>query len=130
MRQRPTRRASASATVTRAAKTLWQWAFVAALVVQLVVLYWPRAPAEPTGVIGIDKVIHALVFAVPVCAALLAGLRPRWVVLAFAMHAPLSEILQSTLLPHRAGGAADAVADLTGVALGWLAFVVWRRSRR
>ena len=34
------------------------------------------------------------------------------------MHAVLSEVVQAVFLPHRSGDPLDAVADLTGVALG------------
>ena len=47
-----------------------------------------------------------------------------------ALHAPVSEVVQATLLPHRSGDRWDALADLTGVALGaLLATVVLRRAR-
>ena len=38
----------------------------------------------------------------------------------FAAHAVLSEVVQAVFLPHRSGDVLDAVADLTGVALGVL----------
>ena len=57
-------------------------------------------------------------FLVPVALAVVAGFR-RWVVAAvFAAQAVLSEVVQTVFLPHRSGDVLDAVADLTGVALG------------
>ena len=103
----------------------WRLLFVAAVLVQLVVVYAPSAPS--TGELhGIDKVVHAGVFAAPVVAGLMAGLRPRWVVLLLALHAPLSELAQHVALPHRDGDVGDALADLLGVALGLAAFHLWR----
>ena len=101
-----------------------------AVVVQLVVLYAPSGPsASPFP--GSDKVVHALVFLVPVAAALLAGLPPRLVVAVFAAHAVVSEVLQGALLPARSGDPLDVVADLVGVGLGVLAWrVVGRMPRR
>ncbi len=101
----------------------------AAVVVQLVVLYAPRAPSE-AGVPGIDKVVHLSVFAL----VMVAGLRstaPRWLVLVLTVvHAPVSEVLQSALLAHRDGNVPDAVADLVGCALGWALVEGWTRRRR
>jgi len=97
-------------------------AFGVALLVQLVVLYAPSSPTEPPFA-NADKVVHALVFLVPVAAALLAGGRPRFVVGVFAAHAVVSEVVQRALLAGRAGDPIDVVADLVGVGLGVLA---WR----
>ena len=58
--------------------------------------------------------------------ALLAG-TSRWRFSALApvlalvcAYAPVSEVVQATLLPHRDGDWHDAAADLVGVAVGWL----------
>ena len=68
-----------------------------------------------------DKLAHLTIFLVPVALAVVAGFR-RWVVAAvFAVHAVLSEVVQLVFLPHRSGDPMDAVADLTGVALGVVA---------
>ena len=67
-----------------------------------------------------DKVVHLLVFLVPAALAVVAGFRRRVVVAVFAAQAVLSEVVQAVLLPHRSGDVLDAVADLTGVALGVL----------
>lgn len=94
-----------------------------AVAVQLVVLY---APAQPGGVavfVHADKVVHLLVFFVPTLVALLVGIRPAYVVAALGGHAVVSELVQGALLPSRSGDPADVLADLTGVALGVLA---WR----
>jgi hypothetical protein len=96
-----------------------------AVLVQLVVLYVPRAPGVPLFP-GADKVIHLLVFAVPVLLLLMAGVSPRPVVAVFAVHAGASELVQGTLLPDRSADPLDALADLAGVALGW---AVWRLAR-
>ncbi len=86
---------------------------------QLVVLYSPNGGGPPLFPQG-DKVVHLLVFLVPVALAVLAGVR-RWVVVAvFAGQAVLSEVVQAVFLPHRSGDPLDALADLTGVAIGVL----------
>ncbi|KRE43602.1 hypothetical protein [Knoellia sp. Soil729] len=103
----------------------------AALVVQLVVLYSPSgggvAPFP-----SFDKLVHCSVFALPVLLALVAGL-PKWpVVVLVALHAPVSELIQWTLLPHRSGDPWDVVADLVGVGVGLVAarYVASRSLRR
>ena len=90
------------------------------MLLSLVVLFAPRgdgvAPFPQS-----DKLVHATLF------ALLAG-TARWrfgalglVLTLVCVYAPLSEVVQWLLLPHRDGDWHDAAADLAGVALGWLA---------
>ena len=111
----------ATGTVRPGRAVLWPLLGIAVLV-QLVVLYSPSGPgAQPFP--HSDKVVHLLVFLVPVTVALLAG-AARWlVVVAFGAHAVVSEVVQAQLLPTRSGDLADAVVDLVGVALG---VVLWR----
>jgi len=109
-------------------RRVWLGVLLAALVVQLVALYSPRgggAPPFPNA----DKIVHAAIFAVPVLAALLARLRAALVVGVAAVHAPVSEAVQWAFLPGRDGDVWDAVADLTGVLLGWL-LARWLVARR
>jgi hypothetical protein len=54
----------------------------------------------------------------------------RLAAVVFAVHAPVSEVLQHVLLPGRSGDVWDAVVDLVGVGLGVLALVVGARRRR
>jgi VanZ family protein len=111
------------------ARRVWLVLFGLSMLLQLLVLYVPSAPGGPE-VNGLDKVIHASVFGAVVLTALLAGLPRRWVLGALALHAPLSEVVQATLLPSRDGDVWDAVADLTGVGLALGAFLVIARKRR
>jgi hypothetical protein len=101
----------------------------AAVVVQLLVLYWPVVTVEGP-VSWTDKVVHLLVFAVPTYAVGRALGSVRTAVLVFAIHAPLSELVQHFLLPDRSGDVWDAVLDLAGVALGAAALVGRGRLRR
>jgi VanZ family protein len=93
--------------------------FAVALTAQLVALYAPRAPSTGSG-FGLDKVVHCLLFAAVVWTGRRAGLPAVWVVVLCAIHAPVSELIQAHLLPHRDGTVGDALADLCGVALGAL----------
>jgi hypothetical protein len=102
---------------------------LAVVVVQLLVLYWPVVTVEGP-VSWTDKVVHLLVFAVPTYAVGRALESVRVAVLLFAIHAPVSELVQHFLLPGRSGDVWDAVLDLVGVALGAAALVVGARLRR
>lgn len=101
---------------------------VVALIVQLVVLYAPTAgSAGPFP--HSDKVLHSVVFLAPTVLAVLVTRRPWLVAVVFAAHAVVSEVVQGTVLPLRAGDPVDAVADLVGVVLGVTAGVVLVRRR-
>ncbi|HZI98301.1 MAG TPA: hypothetical protein VFD41_12330 [Actinomycetales bacterium] len=95
----------------------WRGLFVAALVVQLVVLYWPR-PVDAAAVPGLDKVVHVAIFAAAAMAGRRAGVPVRWLAAGLALHAVVSEVIQGTLLEGRSADPFDAVADLVGVAIG------------
>lgn len=87
-----------------------------AVAIQLMVLYLPGQATPSVALPGIDKLIHATVFAVPVW--LLATLTGRVTLIAgiFVGHAIASEIIQSRLIPGRSGDPWDLVADLFGIA--------------
>ena len=101
----------------------------AAVVVQLLVLYWPAVTVEGP-VSWTDKVVHLLVFAVPTYAVGRAVGSVRTAVLVFAVHAPVSELVQHFLLPGRSGELWDVVLDLAGVAVGAAVLLVRGRLRR
>src|SRR5689334_18521291 len=113
----------------RGRRRAWWLLLGVALGAQLGVLYAPSAPGGPE-VSGLDKLIHAGVFGAPALFALLAGVRPRWVLGLLVLHALVSELAQATMLPSRDGDVADGVADVTGVSLALGAFMVIRPTRR
>ena len=115
--------------VERPASRLWWAALVGAVLVQGVVLYAPSGPgAAPFP--NADKVVHVVVFLVPVLLALGAGCAPWLVVAVFAAHAVVSEVVQASLLPGRSGDGWDVVADLAGIGLGVALWWVVRGSAR
>lgn len=95
---------------------------VLAVIAQLVALYWPVVAIEGP-VSWSDKIGHLALFAVPTYAVGLALGRIAPVALAFAIHAPVSELVQHVALPHRSGDPWDVAVDLIGVGLGVLALV-------
>ena len=99
----------------------WRALLVLAVLLQLVVLYDPTQPSVGglSGVPGLDKVVHAGVFALVMVAGRAARLPRPWLLLLTVVQAPLSEIVQATLLVHRDGDPWDVVADLVGCLLGW-----------
>ena len=103
--------------------------FAVLLVAHLAALYWPRVDVQGP-VTWTDKVTHVVLFLAPTVAGLLAGVRPAYLVGLLALHAPVSELVQHYLRPHRTGDAWDAVADLGGVVLGVTSVVVGRALRR
>lgn len=107
---------------------LWLVALGIALVAQLTALYWPVVPAGPS-VPGLDKLVHISIFAGPALAALMAGISAPWVFGILVMHAPLSELIQHFALAHRGGDVFDLMADLAGIALGAVAYLVWNRRQ-
>jgi len=101
-------------------------AFAAAVVVNLVLLYWPRGVGGG-GVPHLDKVAHFLVFAAVAWTGLRAGVPVRWLLPALVLHAVASEAVQGGLLPDRSGDPTDAVADVLGALAGTaLAKASWR----
>ena len=110
----------------RKSNRLWRLAFGVALAVQLIAVYSPHGLAGP-GITGLDKLVHVSIFFAPVLALLMMGIRARWALGILALHAPVSELIQHFFLAHRSGDVFDALADLSGVGLGWFVYVVWDR---
>jgi hypothetical protein len=107
----------------------------AAVIIQQVALYGPSGPVHPGWFPAADKLQHALGFALPMFLVLMTSrvcavradptLRPRWVAAVaglFAVNAVVSELVQARPGSGRSGDPVDALADLAGILLGWLAF--------
>ena len=84
------------------------------------VLFWPDPAGGGRGLPGADKVVHALLFAALAGTARLRFGGLRSALAAVAAYAVVSELVQGLLLSTRSGDPYDVVADLVGVALGWL----------
>ena len=91
------------------------WSYWLLIGSSAVVLFSPRAPSE-AGAIGLDKVVHVLLFgALAAATAARFGRGLGWVLL----YGVVSEVLQSVLPIHRDGGVWDAAADTLGAVVGW-----------
>jgi hypothetical protein len=99
------------------ARTTGRAAFATALLVNLVVLYYPRQVAQG-GIPYVDKAVHVAVFAAVAYTGVRAGFPVRWLAGLLVLHAVTSELVQHFLLTARSGDVADAVADVVGIGLG------------
>ncbi|HNQ06076.1 MAG TPA: hypothetical protein PKH97_02695 [Tetrasphaera sp.] len=96
-----------------------------ALLANAVAVFMPGGDGVPLFSYA-DKIIHVLIFAVPALLGLLAGLPRRPWLAGLAVYAPVTEILQATLIPSRDGSFGDLTADLLGLVS---AAVVWHGIR-
>ena len=111
----------------------------AAVLAQQIGLYGHSGPVQPGWFPAADKAQHGLGFALPMFLVLTtlesyaarAGrtLRPLWPAVVsglFAVNAVVSELYQARPGSGRSGDPFDTVADLVGIALGWLSFRLLR----
>ena len=112
-----------------AGRAAW-WLFAVAVIANLLLLYWPRAPGT-AGIPHLDKAVHLASFAFVTWAGARAGLAIRPLAAVLTVHAITSEVIQHVLLPGRSGDPADVLADLAGVAGVALALgaASWRHGR-
>jgi len=99
-------------------------AFAVAVLVSLAVLFAPPGdvPATPYGV---DKVVHALLFAALAFTARWAGVGRGVTAGLLVLYAAVSEALQGTDLVARDASLGDWLADVVGVLAGLL---LWRAA--
>jgi hypothetical protein len=97
--------------------------FAAAVVVSLVVLFTP-ASGVPWAPPGVDKVVHAALFAGLAVSGRWAGGDRGPLAALLVGYAAVSEVLQEWGPVDRTGSVADLLADVAGLLLGML---VWER---
>jgi VanZ family protein len=96
---------------------VWRTLFVLSLALTLYLTLSPLRMKGP-GFPGLDKIIHAVLFALNSLFGLLAfRRRERAVLLGLVVLSPTLEFLQG-YVPTRSQSFADAVANWTGIALG------------
>jgi VanZ family protein len=93
-------------------------ALAVAILVNLLVVFWPVPPSGASLFPHADKVAHVLVFATVAWTGRRAAVPLVVLVVLLCVHAVESELVQHVLLPARSGDAGDTIADLAGVAAG------------
>jgi hypothetical protein len=100
-------------------------AFAVAVLVSLAVLFAPASDVPPAPV-GVDKLVHASLFAALALTGLWAGVSRVVLVPVLVLYGAGSEVIQGLIGRDAAVG--DWVADVAGVLLGLLAWL--RLARR
>ncbi len=100
--------------------------FALVVVVSLGVLFAP-ADDVPAALPGVDKLVHAALFAALAASGRWAGGRPALLAVGLAGYGAVSEVLQAVTPLSRTGSLADLLADLVGVALGLAAWAALHR---
>jgi VanZ family protein len=95
------------------------YAFVAVVLLSLVVLFWPRTPSEQA-IPNLDKLVHATLFALLAATTWWRFAAHRFGLVAVLAYGALSEVIQSVVLSSRDGDVRDFCADAAGALLGWL----------
>lgn len=85
----------------------------------LFILFLPES-GVPTAPAGSDKAVHVALFAALAATGGWAGFRSRVLLSALTGYAVLSEVVQHVLPLGRTGDPADALADVCGMAAGWV----------
>ena len=119
-------------------RTLAVVAAALAVLMQFWGLYRVAGPPMRPRFPNVDKVEHAVGFAVPVFLVLLAIWFGRQVqsrtilvvAVVFGVHAVLSEIIQRTFYRDRSGDPLDILADWSGIIVGVCGFLVISRRGR
>jgi VanZ family protein len=94
-------------------------AFVAVVLLRLVVLFWPRTPSEES-IPNLDKLVHAGLFALLAATTWWRFAGHRAGLVSVLLYAVASEVIQSTVVTTRDGDLRDVAADASGALLGWL----------
>lgn len=110
----------------------WSWAVGWAVLIEVLVL-WPSPPqVAPFGLLGFDKLAHAVLFAVQAVLLARALGDQRWLWVAFvgaAAFAAFTEWQQKFILT-RSMELGDFLADLVGAVFGLALFAALARGRR
>jgi VanZ family protein len=104
-------------------------AFVAVVLLSVVVLFWPHAPSEHA-IPNLDKLVHAALFALLAATTWWRFAGHRVGLLAVVVYGAVSEVIQATVITTRDGDVRDFLADAAGALLAWLAVSRWARRGR
>jgi VanZ family protein len=117
----------------------WKSIFV---LITIFVLSFMNPPSIPSvrELFTFDKIGHLIMYSgftfvilTDTAALSVAGSRKRWYIYAGIVFpvfiGGLTEVLQTILFAPRAAEWGDFLSDTAGIAVGWLAFALWRRWR-
>jgi VanZ family protein len=112
----------------------WAWVVGWALLIEMLVL-WPSPPEVPQAlwVIGLDKMVHAALFAVQAALAawaLAERNRPVWPAMVGAAAFGAATELQQHFMPSRSMELGDFLADAAGAVIGLAVFAALAPRRR
>lgn len=112
----------------------WAWVVGWAVLIE-VLLLWPSPPDVPSLAwgIGLDKIVHAALFAVQAVLgawALQERRRLAWPALAGAIAFGALTEVQQQLMPSRAMELGDFLADAAGASIGLALFAALAPTRR
>ncbi|MCV2491962.1 VanZ family protein [Geodermatophilus sp. YIM 151500] len=101
------------------------------VLVSLAVLFAPGGGVPPTPP-GVDKVVHAALFAALAISGRWAGVGPRTAGVLLVLYAAVSEVGQALSPLERSGSVVDWLADLAGLLLGLAGWAAcrWLAARR
>ena len=103
--------------------------FAVVVLVSLAVLFAPPSDVPPSPH-GIDKLVHASLFAALALSGRWAGIGRGVLAGLLVLYAAGSEVLQGTSLIDRDASVADWFADVVGVLVGLLVWGALARSRQ
>ncbi len=104
-------------------------AFAVVVLISLAVLFAPASDV-PAGPPGVDKLIHAVLFAALALSGRWAGVGVRVIAGLLVVYAVVSELVQLFSPLARSASVADGLADLAGMTVGLLAWALLSRPRR
>jgi VanZ family protein len=114
------------ATPLRVRGPLAQGAYGIVVLVSLVVLFAPSSDV-PVAPPGVDKLVHAALFALLAFTGRWAGPRLRPLAVLLVLYAAVSEVVQEITPLNRTGSVADWLADAAGLLLG---LAIWATLTR
>jgi len=103
--------------------------FAFVVLVSLAVLFTPGSDV-PLAPPGVDKLVHASLFAALALSGRWAGVRRTPLVALLVLYGAGSEVVQGLTPLDRSASVADWLADVAGILLGSLMWVVRSRRRR
>jgi VanZ family protein len=103
-------------------------ALAVAVLVSLAVLFTPGADV-PTAPPGVDKVVHALLFAVLALSGRWAGVRRPVLAGLLVGYAAVSEVVQGLAPLGRSASVGDVLADVMGALVGLALWAAFARRR-